>query len=253
MLFHVLSTYRNVERVVLNDLNGDLVSAYKAVRDDPCGLLDVLGGFQVEYGRIGSEEGKKAYYLAKRDEYNGMAERGTLKAALFVFLNKTCFNGLYRVNSRGEFNVPFGKAAKPLICDRETVMADSWLLRNVEILNGDFEGVLGHVVEGERAFFYFDPPYRPIPGSPSFTAYQKEGFGDERQARLAGFCRKLDALGHRWLLSNSDPANSDPGDRFFDELFSGFDIRRVDARRSVNSNGSGRGKITELAIRNYVE
>ena len=173
-------------------------------------------------------------------------------AALFIFINRTCFNGLYRVNSKGKYNVPFGKAKNPLICDEETIMADSRLLQKVEILKGDFEGVEKYIEKG-GAFFYFDPPYRPLTPTASFTAYSKDGFGDDQQKRLAEFCRRLDASGHQWLLSNSDPHNSNPNDMFFEEIYKGFDINRVSASRMINSKASGRGKITELAIRNYKE
>ena len=251
MAFYVLTKYHNITRVVLNDFNGDLVCTYKAVRDNPRELLKVLSRFQTEYRACADEDGRRDYYLAKRERYNKRDLSPVETAAHFIFLNRTCFNGLYRVNSKGLYNVPFGKAVNPQICDEETILADSALLQGVEILHGDFEGVYEHI-KG-RAFVYFDPPYRPLPGSPSFTAYSKDGFNDEHQKRLAQFCRRLDKDGHQWLLSNSDPANSDPSDKFFDEIFKGFDIQRVSASRMINSKADGRGKITELAIRNYKE
>lgn len=249
MVFYMLAKYKNIAHVVINDFNSDLVATYKTIRDVPNDLIVILEQFQNEYYRCETEEAKKEYYLSKRATYNRRESSQTETAALFIFLNRTCFNGLYRVNSKGLFNVPFGKAMNPLICDKETLLADSALLQNVEILNGDFEGVYEHI-KG-NAFVYFDPPYRPLPKTPSFTAYSKDGFTDEQQKRLARFCRKLDKDGHQWLLSNSDPANTDPTDTFFDEIFTGFDINRVYASRMINSKADGRGKITELAIRNY--
>lgn len=249
MVFYMLSKYHNITRVVINDFNSDLVCTYKVIRDNPNSLIELLAKFQEEYRDCPNEDAKKSYYLKKRETYNLKKATPVETAALFVFLNRTCFNGLYRVNSKGLYNVPFGKAVNPQICDKETLKADSELLQNVEILNGDFEGVYDHI--HDKAFVYFDPPYRPLPKTPSFTAYSKDGFNDEQQKRLAAFCRKLDRDGHQWLLSNSDPANTDDTDKFFDEIFSGFDIQRVSASRMINSKADGRGKITELAVRNY--
>lgn len=252
MLFHVLTHYPNIRRAVINDFNADLVETYRAVKSDSEALIAELTRLQSDYWNCADDAARRSYYLARRNDYNGRAHTGVRTAALFIFLNRTCFNGLYRVNSKGGFNVPWGKARHPLICDTATIRADSRLLQRVEILHGDFEGVCGRIGKG-RAFVYFDPPYRPLPGTQSFTAYSKAGFNDDEQRRLAQFCRRLDAEGHRWLLSNSDPANTDPEDAFFDDLFRGFDIRRVSASRMINSNPTGRGKITELAIRNYGE
>ena len=251
MLFHVLEKWPNIKRAVINDLNADLVVTYRTIKERPEELIAQLGELQREYRGLRSEESRRELYLAKRERYNSRRADTVETAALFIFLNRTCFNGLYRVNSQGLYNVPFGKAANPLICDEATIRADSELLRKVEILNGDFEGV-AKAVKG-KAFFYFDPPYRPLTRTAGFTAYSKDGFGDDQQRRLAAFCRRIDKAGHRWLLSNSDPHNVDPDDMFFEETFAGFDIRRVSASRMINSNAAGRGKITELAIRNYGE
>lgn len=251
MLFHMLSTYTNITRAVINDLNPDLVTTYRVVRDHPEKLIERLKWYQKSYGERTTEALRKEFYLAERNRYNKRGLSDVDVAALFIFLNRTCFNGLYRVNSKGLFNVPFGKAVHPLICDENMIRADSALLQKVEILQGDFEGVLKSI-DG-RAFFYFDPPYRPLTQTASFTAYDKDGFGDDQQKRLAEFCRRLDAAGHRWLLSNSDPHNVNPNDNFFEDAYSGFDIKRVSASRMINSKADGRGKITELAIRNYKE
>ena len=251
MLFHVLSKYPNIRRAVINDLNADLTTCYKTVKDEPEELISQLRTYQREYASCDNEEARRALFLEKRNRYNSKRAQKVETAALFIFLNRTCFNGLYRVNSKGVFNVPFGKALNPCICDEETIRADSVLLRKVEILCGDFSSVTNSV--SGKAFFYFDPPYRPLTQTAAFTAYSKDGFGDEEQRRLAGFCRSLDASGHSWLLSNSDPHNVNPSDMFFEELYDGFDIHRVRASRMINSKASGRGQITELAIRNYKE
>lgn len=251
MLFHMLSRYPNIERVVANDLNADLVTTYRVVRDSPEQLISALGRMQVSFYALAEEADRRAYYLNRRERYNSHPSEDVEIAALFIFLNRTCFNGLYRVNAKGRYNVPFGKTVRPLICDADNLRAASTLLQKVEFLCGDFASVERHVLG--RAFWYFDPPYRPLTTTASFTAYSKDGFGDDQQRRLAEFCRRLDADGHQWLLSNSDPHNVDPKDAFFEDIFTGFEIRRVSASRMVNSKADGRGKITELAIRNYGE
>ena len=249
MLFHMLAKYSNIRRAVINDLNADLIACYKTIKEHPNDLIEALRKLQTEYWGLNEDADRKLMYLSKRERYNSSKAGCAEMASLFIFLNRTCFNGLYRVNSKGKFNVPFGKAKRPLICDEDTILADSRFLQKVDILCGDFAAVEGAVKE--KAFFYFDPPYRPLTQTSAFTAYSKNGFGDDQQRRLADFCRKLDSDGHQWLLSNSDPHNVNPHDMFFEELYDGFNIKRVSANRMINSKVSGRGKITELAIRNY--
>ena len=250
MLFHVLSKYPNIKRAVINDVNGRLVNAYRTVRDHPKDVVADLLGMQSEYLALPDLKHKEHYYLDRRDEYNSMCDSSRVRlASLFIFLNKTCFNGLHRVNRAGRFNVPFGKSGKPTICDSGTIYEDSRILQNVEISSMDFERVFDDI--GGNVFVYFDPPYRPLPKTKSFLSYAKEGFGDGEQRRLSDLCRKLDGRGFKWLLSNSDPHNTDPEDMFFDDLFMDFEVLRVSASRMINSNGKGRGKITEIAVRNY--
>ena len=251
MLFHVLAKYPNIKRAVVNDANFELIATYNAIKTNPEELIRRLSKLQEEFGKCATSELRQDMYLKLRDKFNARKCDELEISSLFIFLNKTCFNGLYRVNSKGEFNVPFGKAKNPTICDADNIRALNKVLQKVTILNGDFEGVMKSV-KG-KAFFYFDPPYRPLTQSAAFTAYAKGGFNDDEQRRLAQFCRKLDRAGHQWMLSNSDPHNVDPDDDFFEELYQGFDIRRVVASRAINSKGDGRGKIAELAIRNYGE
>ena len=246
MLFHMLQTYGNIVRAVINDINPDLATCYRVVRDSPCELIAALGWIGGEYHSIGSDEGKKDYYLAKREEYNSKSLGEVENSALFIFLNRTCFNGLYRVNKRGLFNVPFGRYKSPLICDEETIIADSRLLQNVEILVGDFENTLGFA--SPNSLYYIDPPYRPITPTASFTDYSKEDFADADQLRLKEFCDMVGARGGAFMLSNSDSANA--GDTFFDDLYSEYAVERVVAKRCVNCNGSGRGAVTEILVRN---
>jgi DNA adenine methylase len=165
-----------------------------------------------------------------------------------IFLNRTCYNGLFRVNARGQFNVPFGKYKKPRICDSNNLRAVSNVLQDVTLQLGDFEDTAAWV--DDRTFVYFDPPYRPISKTASFNAYDKNGFGDDQQQRLAAFFRDLDARGVHLMLSNSDPKNLNPKDTFFDDLYTGFHIQRVAAKRNINSKAEKRGAITELLITN---
>jgi DNA adenine methylase len=156
---------------------------------------------------------------------------------------------LYRVNSKGLFNVPFGKYTNPTICDENTIYADSELLQKVEILTGDFEHTLRYTTA--NSLFYFDPPYKPLSQTSSFTSYTKEDFNDDEQIRLKRFCDKLDKMDYLWILSNSDVKSNDPSNIFFDELYSDYKINRVWASRSINANPMKRGKLTELLITNY--
>ncbi len=251
MLLHVLSKYPNIKQAVINDTNAELIAVYRAIKERPEELIACLSVLQEEFRALKTDEERQDMYLKLRDRFNSHKGDALEMSSLFVFLNKTCFNGLYRVNSKGKFNVPFGKAKNPPICDADNIRALNKVLQKVTILNGDYVNVLKSVKGA--AFFYFDPPYRPLTQSSAFTAYAKGGFDDDEQRRLAQFCRKLDMAGHRWLLSNSDPHNANPVDNFFEELYMGYDIRRVTASRAINSKGGGRGKITELAIRNYKE
>lgn len=251
MLFHVLIKYPNIKSAVINDLNVDLMTCYRVIKEHPEELISVLRELQSQYKALLDEEERKAFFLAQRNRYNLRLSSEEETAALFIFLNRTCFNGLYRVNSKGQYNVPFGKMVNPLICDAATIRADSEVLKKVEIMCGDFEKIADAV--SSSAFFYFDPPYRPLTQTAAFTAYAKGGFGDDQQLRLAQFTRCLAANGNQWLLSNSDPHNVNSKDDFFDDLFAGFDIQRVSASRMINSNAERRGKITELVIRNYEE
>ena len=250
MLFEMLERFPNIERAVINDRNSDLMTVYRVVKECPQALIARLEIQQAHYYALPDEPARKAFYLAERERYNTAVLPEVERAALFIFLNRTCYNGLYRVNAKGYFNVPFGKAKRPLICDKKTLLADSLLLQKVTLLCGDFTAVEPFVKA--PAFLYFDPPYRPLNASSSFTAYAKGGFDDGEQVRLAAFCRALDCREKvRWLLSNSDPHNADPQDDFFERLYRGFELHRVQARRNINSNARKRGAISELVIRNY--
>lgn len=249
MLFHILQAHTNIKRAVINDINPELITCYETVRDNPIELIRSLASIQEDYYSVEGEEAKKAYYLRMRDRFNGKPADPIEKTTLFFFLNRTCFNGLYRVNKSGKFNVPCGRYERPLICDADTVVADSRILQQVTILTGDFEQTFGYV--GNNTFFYFDPPYRPLSSTSSFNDYAKEAFNDEAQIRLKHFCDRLHRAGIPFMLSNSDCLGKSGTDRFFDDLYEDYDISRVWASRSVNAKGDKRGKLTEILVRNY--
>ena len=246
MLFYMLQTHSNIKSAVINDINPDLTTCYKVVKESPTELVQALKEIQKEYYALNSEEARKQFYLLMRDEFNTKSLDDIRNTTLFFFLNRTCFNGLYRVNKSGLFNVPFGKYETPTICDANTIYADSELLQNVEILTGDYQQTLAHAKD--NTLFYFDPPYRPLNSTSSFNDYTKEAFNDLAQKRLKEFCDKVEKAGHKFMLSNSDCK-----DMFFDDLYLQYTIARVWASRSVNANPNKRGKLQEILVRNYSE
>ncbi|WP_040899059.1 DNA adenine methylase [Xenococcus sp. PCC 7305] len=249
VLFWVLNNYPNLEKVIINDINIDLTNAYQTIKTNIKVLIDILEKWQAEYHAFSSKQKlKKEYYYAKRALFNQRICREIEQTALFIFLNKTCFNGLYRVNKKNEFNVPIGSYTKPLICDKNNLIAVSKALRNVEILHGDFAKTL--IYATENSFFYFDPPYKPLSNTSNFNSYAKTRFNDDEQIRLKKFCDQLDLLKSKWMLSNSDVKGKNPEDNFFDELYQSYQINRVLARRSINSKASQRGQLSELLITN---
>jgi DNA adenine methylase len=249
VLFWMLNNFPNLEKAVINDINEDLINTYKTINSNPKELISILEIFQNEFHNLeGNEDNKKVYYYQKRELYNTRKEEQSGQAALFIFLNRTCFNGLYRVNSKNFYNVPMGGYKKPTICDKDNILAVSNILQKVEILTGDFEKTLNYT--SGNSLFYFDPPYKPLSETSSFNSYAKDDFNDSEQVRLRDFCNKLDVLNHTWILSNSDVKGKGINDNFFDDLYSDFNIQRVDARRSINANPEKRGKLTELLITN---
>lgn len=250
VLFHILNYYPNLEKAVVNDINTDLIGTYKTIKNNVAELIEVLENYQSEYhALLTNDELKKEFYYNKRSLFNERKVSEIQQSALFIFLNKTCFNGLFRVNRKNEFNVPIGSYKKPLICDKNNLLKVNSLLQKVEFLNGDFEETLSHT--DTNSLFYFDPPYKPLSETSSFNSYAKDEFNDNEQIRLAKFCETLDTLGHTWVLSNSDVKGENPKDNFFDDLYEKFNINRVLAKRSINANANKRGQLTELLITNY--
>jgi DNA adenine methylase len=250
ILFWMLTNFPKLEKAVINDINADLINTYRIIASKPKELVSILQILQNEYHNLdGNDEEKKEYYYKKRELYNTRKEEQSVQAALFIFLNRTCFNGLYRVNKNNGYNVPMGSYKKPTICDEQNILAVSNALQKVEILCGDYEATLK--VTTSNSFFYFDPPYKPLSNTSSFNSYAKDEFNDEEQIRLRNFCTNLEKLGHKWILSNSDVKGKDANDNFFDEIYSEFSISRVKARRSINANPEKRGELNELLITNY--
>lgn len=253
MLFHMLQVFPNIKRVVINDINPHLTTAYSVIRDMPTELISRLHELEHTYLALEGEEEKKAFYLSIRTIFNEKTMDDVDRAKYLIFLNRTCFNGLYRENSKGKFNVPFGSYLRPTICNEDTILADSELLNqaDVVILNGDFEQTINHIDERSLNFFYFDPPYRPLSATSSFNSYVKEVFNDNEQIRLRDYCKRLDEMGALWMLSNADCSAKNPEDLFFEIAYQNFIMKRVYASRSINANPNKRGKLTELLINNY--
>lgn len=253
MLFYMLRNYKNINRVIINDINPHLIKAYKQIKEDPELLIQSLMEIEKKFLSLNNEELRKDFFLARRDDFNSEHTDRVKTVTLLLFLNKTCFNGMYRENSKGHFNVPFGRYKNPTICNEDVIRADSAILNRVdiEILNGNYSDWTDLINDREHCFIYFDPPYRPLSNTSSFTTYSKSGFNDENQKELAKLCRKIDNLEQKWMLSNSDCSDKNPDDLFFENLYEDFNINRVSAKRYINSKGSGRGNISELLITNY--
>ena len=248
VLFNILEN-RDVEAVYINDINTDLIHTYESIRDHCEEMIPILEGLQEQYRALEDMEAKAQMYYRIREAYNGREADVITQSCYFIFLNKTCFNGLYRVNARNLFNVPFAKPVNPPICDAENLRAVSAALAHVELRNHDYAQLIEEVQEG--TFVYLDPPYRPLNTTSAFTSYSAAGFGDNEQRELKAFCDAVNERGAFFMLSNSDPRNENPDDDFFDALYDGYHIVRVPAKRFINSKASGRGEINELLITNY--
>jgi DNA adenine methylase len=256
VMFHLLHRH-NFERVVALDINEELILCYKTLQSDVKKVIAELRTLRDLYPGYEKQEERKAFFYAVRSDWNASAgdvfslkkSDQVKRTAQTIFLNRTCFNGLFRVNSKGLFNVPIGSYKNPSILDEKNLLNVSLSIQNVQFYHAQYSHVLHFL--GKKTFVYFDPPYRPLTTSSSFTAYSKSGFNDENQEQLAELCRQLDKNSVRFMLSNSDPKNADEEDQFFDDLYSGFRIDRVEANRAINSKGSGRGKITEILVQNY--
>lgn len=248
VLFNVLQSYE-IKKAYINDINKELINCYRCIKADIEEVIKQLKALENEYL---SCVDRNNYFYEVRNRYNEIHLNGHLdfeKCADFIFLNRTCFNGLYRVNRDGKFNVPHGRYKNPLICDQDNLRLCSKLLQRVEINFGSYEQVLDKA--DKNAFIYFDPPYRPLIEKNSFVSYDKSGFDDNDQIALADNYKELNKKGCLLMLSNSDPKNTNEEDNFFDDIYKGFEIERVFAKRMINCQASKRGDITEIVVLNY--
>lgn len=223
------------DNAYISDMNEELINLYQVVRDNVDELINDL-----QKHDISKEYFMKIRNIDRTEEYQNWSD--IKKASRFIYLNRTCFNGMYRVNSKGEFNVPFGHYKNPRILDENNLINCSHLLQRTEIKQADFSEILKKVKKGD--FVYFDPPYVPLSETSSFTSYTKDGFDIDVQFKLRDVCDELDFMGVKFLLSNSDT-------KLVNELYENYNIKKVFASRQINANADGRGKITEVLVRNY--
>lgn len=249
VLLDVLANFSPKE-VIINDINVSLINTYQQVQTNVEALISQLEEMQAEFWTADAEM-RKLIYARNRERFNSLINcnnNSPDKAALFIFLNKTCFNGLYRVNRKGQFNVPIGSYKNPPICDAENLRYISDLLQNVQIQCGEYNDCAGFI--DSKTFVYIDPPYRPLTETASFTSYNENEFGDKQQIELGHFIDEITEKGAKVVASNSDPKNADENDNFFDDLYAKYNIDRVSAKRMINSKANGRGNINELLIFN---
>ena len=252
MLFHMLQHHKCITRAVINDINPDLIRCYQLIANDSQTLIERLKNIENNYYSVDFPARKELFY-AYRDQYNSVGIHADERAALFIFLNHTCFNGLYRVNAAGKFNVPYGRYKKPVICNEKLIMADHRLLNSIELVIrqlGDYKLVRQNLSRNHPNFVYFDPPYRPLNATSSFKEYSNNPFEDRQQEELKHFCDRLSAQNCLIMQSNSD-SKTENGESYFDALYDEYDIQRVLASRFINADPEKRKKLTEVVIRNY--
>ena len=250
VLFDILNKH-TVDEVYISDINAELINTYITIRDNSDELISRLKTMESDYLAKDADARKKTY-LEARAHFNALKRDGIRDAeaaALMIFLNRTCFNGLYRVNKAGDYNVPMGVYKNPQICNEDNLLNVSKKLQNANIVCGDYKDSASFI--DDKTFVYFDPPYRPLTKTANFTSYTEQLFDDNKQLELANFVQDLDNKGALIVISNSDPKNTDENDNFFDDAYSKQNIRRVAANRMINRNSDARGKINELLIANF--
>lgn len=253
ILFDILNKY-NLQDIYISDINKELINTYKVIQKNIDDLIELLSDMENKYLHADNHLRKKIY-LTSRDNFNNIKlDINNLcnveKAALMIFLNKTCFNGLYRVNKQGLFNVPMGAYKNPTICNIVNLYNISAKIQNINMICGDYSKSADFI--DEYTFVYIDPPYRPLTSTSNFTSYSENNFDDNEQVRLAKFIDKIHLKGAKIVISNSDPTNTNEQDNFFYKLYSSYNINKVNATRMINSNGKSRGKIKELLITNFI-
>jgi DNA adenine methylase len=256
VFFDIAQNY-GIDSAFLYDINEELVLTYKVVQKDVNSLIEFLHRYSNQYLSLKREKREQYYYELRHNfnlqrfniDYDKYSENWVSRAAQIIFLNKTCYNGLFRFNSKGEFNSPFGLYDNPKILDENNLLNVSKLLEIAEIKKADFKEVRQDIKKS--SFIYFDPPYRPLSKTSNFTSYSKYQFKDDDQIQLASLFNELNEMDCLLMLSNSDPKNTDPTDNFFDIIYKGYNIRRVSAKRIINSNVKKRNSINEIIVTNY--
>lgn len=256
VFFDIAQNYE-LTSAYLYDINEELILTYKVIQKDVSKLLDFLYRYEKNYLKLNKKQRQEFFYDQRTNynlqrfniDYDKYSEHWFARASQLIFLNRTCFNGLYRVNSKGEFNSPVGDYDKPTICDEENLLAVHQVLQIAEIKKADFRQVVRDLKD--KSFVYFDPPYRPISKTANFKSYSKQDFSDNEQIELSKLFRELDKRGTKLMLSNSDPKNNNPNDNFFEQIYKDFNIFRVSTRRMINSDATKRGTINEIIVTNY--
>ena len=252
VLIDILQKYE-VKEAYAFDINKDLINCYNVIKTNVENLIQELDKKEKKFLILDNDARQQYFYdiRAKYNSYTLNEDIDVKRASEFIFLNRTCFNGLYRVNKDGKFNVPCGKYKNPTICDSNNLRNLSNLIKNVTFEYADYKKSESFV--NENTFVYFDPPYRPLSITSGFTSYTKEDFNDDNQKELANYFYKLDLKNAKLMLSNSNPKNVNKDDNFFENIYKGFVINEVSAKRMINANAKGRGEISELLITNYEE
>jgi len=256
VFFDIIQKY-DIKKAYLIDINEDLILTYLVIQNYVNDLIKTLRELENQYKKLSLEKRKHFYYMIRNAynekkpyiNYNKFHTDWVERSAQMIFLNKTCYNGLYRLNSSGEFNSPAGNYKNPTILDEENLIHASQVLKKAEIFCNTYKIVLKLIKK--NSFVYFDPPYRPISNSANFVKYTQFGFTEEDQKELANIYKILDKKNIYLMLSNSDPKNTNPKDKFFEHLYKGYYINKIYANRMINCQGDKRGKIQEIIVTNY--
>jgi DNA adenine methylase len=257
LFFHIAQKY-NIPELFISDINEDLILCYQTIKKYPEELIKELAELQRHYHKLDDAKQSVLFYQIRNDfnkekvEFNYKDPNNSWinRTKQIIFINRTCFNGLYRVNSSGLFNVPFGKYKNPNFVFADNIRAVSNLLQKTTITHASYD-YYENIIDN-NAFVYFDPPYRPLTKTSSFTTYANSNFNDDSQIKLAEYFKKLNMKSAYLMLSNSDPKNTDENDNFMDSIYRDFHIDRISAKRNINSKATKRGMINELLIRNYL-